>query len=728
MSVPAQVQPHLESSVRAQAWLRVKLGLVVDALMVGTALYAGTSSPSIGAFEIVAMATVYMIYCLFVLWLVRKTAIVRARRIVNSTAVFDPLMLTCWLLLMGEASIFFACFYLFTILGFGFRIGVKPMQLCQSVSMLGLGVLVYVSPMWRAELMAAASHGLLLLIVPVYASGLIRNLHEARNHAERESRAKSQLLANVSHELRTPLTGIVSSAQLISAETRDPAVNARVEAILGLSSVLDGEIKQLLDISKMQAGRVMGAAEPFDLVEIVERVKLALEPVSMRKGIEMTVDFDGRIKDRVIGHEYELSSVLMNLAGNAVKFTDSGRVVIRIELVSERADHYVVAFRVSDTGIGIAPEHLARIFEPFYQVETGATRKYGGTGLGTSIAYEHVRRMGGELNVESEPGKGATFWFDLLLQRSAIGKDIEAHASVVEPRAEAMPPRRVLIADDHPVNLRLLHEMLAKDGHQVTAVASGEGALHCLAESDFDAIFLDFNMSDIDGASVYQLYRFGKIQTAPTFFITADTSAATSERLLATGASGLIHKPITFQKLRVALAVERGAEQVMLGDVIPAEVPEGVNATGGWTESRTVDPKDAGPTVAAGHLRLVPMEYISQDALDNLREVNPSRQFLEAMLKDAISDIEKLVDTLSRERGEIDVQEVRHIAHSLKGVCLNVGAVRLASLAGRLMTMSATELTATRQAWLRDVRELTDRSVSALNGVLQGNGSPADPG
>lgn len=122
------------------------------------------------------------------------------------------------------------------------------------------------------------------------------------------------------------------------------------------------------------------------------------------------------------------------------------------------------------------------------------------------------------------------------------------------------------------------------------------------------------------------------------------------------------------------------------------------------------------------------MEYISQDALDNLREVNPSRQFLEAMLKDAISDIEKLVDTLSRERGEIDVQEVRHIAHSLKGVCLNVGAVRLASLAGRLMTMSATELTATRQAWLRDVRELTDRSVSALNGVLQGNGSPADPG
>jgi two-component system sensor histidine kinase RpfC len=274
--------------------------------------------------------------------------------------------------------------------------------------------------------------------------------------------------------------------------------------------------------------------------------------------------------------------------------------------------------------------------------------------------------------------------------------------------------RRVLVADDHPVNLRLLQEMLAKDGHVVTAVHSGEDALRALSSSEFDAVFLDFNMSDIDGARVYQLYRFGRVQTAPTYFITADTSELTARRLLETGAQGLIHKPITFHKLRTALAANPDSGPLTLSNDAPVELATGTN------ESRAASANGGGP------LKLVPPEFISPDAIDNLRDVNPSRRFLEAMLGDAISDIEKLVDQLAHDVDAGDVDAVRHAAHSLKGVCLNVGAVRLAATAGRLMNASTSEVRASQHAWLREVRELSNQSVSALEALLRDDALAAE--
>lgn len=697
---------HLELSVRAQAELRLKLGLSVLALMVLAVLRWGTSSPSIGTTEIVVLSTIYGGYNLAAWYLARHNKSMAPRDIVLITAIIDPIMLSCWLLFMGTPSILFASFYLFTILGFGFRIGITPMRICQVVSMTGFGLVVFYSPIWRADLMAATSHGVLLLIVPLYASTLIRNLHAARNHAERESKAKSQLLANVSHELRTPLTGIVSSAQLLAAETEDPGVASRASAILKLSAALDGEIKQLLDLSKLQSGSGLAEQAPFELESVVRHVKVALEPIAARKKIGLDVQFDPMIGLPVLGYEHELVSVLMNLAGNAVKFTDTGEVVVSVTLIRDRPSEYVVGFRVTDTGIGIAPEHLARIFEPFYQVESGASRKYGGTGLGTSIAMEHVKRMGGTLQVDSQIDKGTVFWFQLHLAKvseALATADANADARAPVTQIVAIPSKHVLVADDHPMNLRLLQEMLSKDGHHVTAVQSGEEALRCLSSIEYDAVFLDFNMADIDGARVFQIYRFGKIKAAPTYFITADTSEKTAAKLLATGASGLIHKPITFHKLRTVLAADPGGPPITTTDPPAAPPPQ-------------IGPRPMPPF--SGQLKLVPPEYISPEALENLREVNPSKQFLDTMLTDAIADIEKLVEQLTEEVEATD-EGVRHIAHSLKGVCLNVGAVRLASTAGKLMNATTTELRATRHQWLQEVRELATPSIRALNAIME---------
>lgn len=695
--------PHLIDSVRAQATLRLKLGFPVLALILGAIRLWGTSSPAIGAPEVFGLSIVYTLYNLSAWYMARHQRLLPARDQVLLTAIFDPIMLSAWLFLMGKASVMFTSFYLFTILGFGFRIGILPMRVCQAVAIAGFGLVALYSPIWHDETMSAVSHGLVLLIVPLYASTLIRNLHTARNLAESESKAKSQLLANVSHELRTPLTGIVSSAQLIASEHRDPSILERVSAILDLSSALDGEIKQLLDLSKLQSGTVREELTTFGLDSVTRHVRIALEPIALRKRIVLEIDHDERIAAPVLGYEHELTSVLMNLAGNAVKFTDRGKVTVTVALIDDRPGEYSVSFRVADSGIGIPQEHLGRIFEPFYQVETGSNRKYGGTGLGTSIAYEHVRRMGGTLQVDSRVGEGTVFWFELRLKKSPHAAPAPAEA----PRLVAsgtVSKRRILIADDHPVNLRLLQEMLLKDGHDVEAVHSGVEALECLAENEYDAIFLDFNMSDMDGAQVFQIYRFGKAKTSPTFYITADTSEATQRKLLATGAGGVIHKPITFHKLRLALLADPSEYPLTIGD---AEPP-------------AARPRDLPPVQdVRSQLKVVPVEYISMDAIENLLEINSSRQFLEAMIGDAISDIDKLVEQLGRSAATENVEAIRHEAHSLKGVSLSVGAVRLASTASRLMGLSTTELRNTRNQWLRETQELAVESVKALNALLE---------
>lgn len=699
------ISNHLEHSVRAQAELRLKLGFSVLVLMFAAVLVWGTSSPGIGSTELLILSTVYSGYNIAAWYLARHQSTVLPREIVMLTAIMDPIMLSFWLFCMGKPSVLFASFYLFTILGYGFRIGLTPLRICQAVSLTSFGIVVFYSPIWRVELMAAFSHGVLLLIVPLYASSLIRNLHTARNHAERESKAKSQLLANVSHELRTPLTGIVCSAQLLAAETDDPSVFSRAAAILKLSAALDDEIKQLLDLSKLQSGSGMTGQAPFELEAVVRHVKTALEPIAARKNIGLDVQFDSAISLPVLGYEHELISVLMNLAGNAVKFTDTGKVVVSVTLIRERPNEYVVGFRVTDTGIGIAQEHLGRIFEPFYQVETGETRKYSGTGLGTSIAMEHVKRMGSRLDVDSQIDKGTVFWFELHLLK--LPETPAAPVPILQvPEALAVLSKCVLIADDHPMNLRLLQEMLVKDGHHVTAAHSGEEALHCLSSMYYDIVFLDFNMSDIDGARVFQLYRFGKVKAAPTFFITADTSETTAARLMATGASGLIHKPITFHKLRAALA---GDSETTARRPAAASLPDELGSTSNAVTSMT----------GAGQLKLVPPEYISPEALENLREVNSSKKFLDTMLMDAITDIEKLVGQFSKSVSASDAESIHHIAHSLKGVCLNVGAVRLASTADRLMNATTVELVATQHQWMREISELATHSIKALNAIME---------
>jgi two-component system sensor histidine kinase RpfC len=681
--------PELIQSVQAQADLRLRFGLVMLVIVLVAISFWGPTHPDTNILEIAAFALAYVTYMLAALYASRRHDVVPPHALVIATAILDPLVVTVWLYIAGESSLLIVGFYLFTILGFGFRIGARAMHVCQAVSILGLGVVASASPIWRAQPFFALSHIVLLLVVPLYAGSLIRKVQAARDAAERASLAKSQLLAKVSHELRTPLTGIVSTASLIEAQTRETDSSQRARSIVDLALGLDLEIKQLLDLSRIESGRDAHQEIAFDIRQVTDHVATTLAPIAAAKQLGLSSEVDPRISGAVMGDAYALNSILMNLAGNAVKFTPSGSVAIQVALLEQDDDAYRLRFTVQDTGIGIPQSVQQKIFEPFFQVETGPVRRYGGTGLGTSIALAHVRRMGGELQLESAQGEGTRFWFELRMARTVPSP---AQATEKAAPVRIVRGKRILVADDNGSNLRLIAEMLERDDHVVTPVESGADALEALATADFDAVFLDFNMQDMDGASVYEAYRFGRIQTAPTWFVTADTSSLTAKRLEALGAAGVIYKPVTFDKLRSAIA---------------AGFPD---------EGTAAAPTPPRP---AQHLRPVPVEYLDPAAIETLREIRDTPEFLCRMIADGVADIERIDQALSGALLACDVAAVHRQAHALRGVSLSVGAVRLAALADKLMTIGQRDLETTSRERHGELRKTADLSLAALDALRQ---------
>ena len=693
---------ELSTNVRAQADFRLKFGIPVALVMLAVMYYV--SPEKITQRHVVELAmAVYVAYTLAVRYFSRLPGSQYAPRLVFITAVADPLFLSLWLFISGDPAIVFAGLYVFTVLGFGFRLGNAAMFVCQSVSIVGFIVVLLASSHWRAPGLPEVSHLVVLIMVPLYASSLIRRLQSAKALAEYESKAKSMLLAKVSHELRTPLTGIVSAAQLIEVETTDPAIARRAQVIHEMASGLDAEIERMLDLARLESKGKRSELIDFQLSQVTDHVMRVLSPVASIKGLDLRLEMDPRITQPVTGGAQDLLGVLMNLVGNAIKFTPAGSVTIKVDLVADTAVAYRLLFGVKDTGIGIPAEHLARIFEPFYQVESGANRKFGGTGLGTSIAMEYVKRMGGQLRVESKPGDGTFFWFEIEMQHAAKGIDEIVHR--VAPRI--VTGKRVLIADDNRVNLELLRQMLLKDRHLVTTATSGGQALQLLAREDFDLVLLDFNMGDIDGATVYQTYCFGRINTSPTYFITADTTSSTAARLADAGASGVIYKPLSFDSLRKAIASQFPDELVDAHAPMPGAAPAPSTSAGSPAAIAPV-------SKPAPRLRVVPVEFIDPEAIDLLREIKDTPEFMFSMISEGLEDIESTQARLTESMRQHRLPDVHHDAHTMRGLSLSFGVVRLAAIADRLMTISDQSLAAERSQLLAEVNQTFARSVGAL--------------
>ncbi|MDC0717736.1 PAS domain-containing protein [Nannocystis bainbridge] len=380
-------------------------------------------------------------------------------------------------------------------------------------------------------------------------------LRQAVRAAEAASRAKSEFLAHVSHEIRTPMNGILGMVELALLDDPPPPAPARLRVIQDSARSLLSVINDLLDVTKIEAGKLALAPVPFDLHATMQRTVDALRPRAQEQGLRFAAALAPAVPRWLVGDPDRLRQVLVNLIGNAIKFTAHGEVQVEVsaEVEAERAR---LRFAVRDTGIGIAPERLTAIFVPFEQGDASTTRRFGGTGLGLTIADRLVRLMGGAIAVDSKVGTGSTFSFAVELACATEPQRAETRPPPAKP-SRATRRMRVLLAEDHPINQLVAAEMLRGAGHEVAVVHDGHAALAAASSTRFDLVLMDVQMPGMDGweaAAEIRKHPDPRVRSVPIVAMTARATEADRLHSLERGMDGFLTKPVQISDLQAVLA------------------------------------------------------------------------------------------------------------------------------------------------------------------------------